>query len=324
MMKKDSKKSKPRRPERTEEMKALDSSLGSFGLEPPKIYRQGQRVASSDAPKKSAPKKRGKHTPQHTAPREQVKKQNQKRRLKKEVRRALYAILIALGIVTVIVVLSLTVLFKIETITISGNKQYTKQQISAVLPIATEQNLFTADTSGAKEKLETNLPYIYHAEIKRKFPSTITVNITETPQIYYIKNADKSYTYMDDNFKVLESRTEKAPKKGVEIRKAAIKNAVNGTPVEFTDKKVEKNLFKLSDTVKKIEMEKVTALYSQDINNNFIVFDGRITIKLGSLDNAEDKLYAALSAIDKLSESNPQAEGELTATSDKQIYFTEK
>ena len=324
MMKKDNKNSRPRRPERTEEMKALDSSIGSFGLEPPKIYRQGQRPSYADEQKKAAPKKRSKKSPQHSAPHEQVKKQNKKRRLKKEVRRALYVLLIALGIVTVIVVLSLTVLFKIETININGNKHYTKQQISAVLPIATEKNLFTADTKGAKEKLETNLPYIYNAEIKRKFPSTINVNITETPKIYYVKNPDKSYTYLDDNFKVIEARTEKAPKKGVEIRKAAVKNAVNGETVEFTDAKVAKNLTKLNNTLKKIEMEKVTAIYSQDINNNFVVYDGRITIKIGSLDNAEDKLYAALSAIDKLSESNPQAEGELTATSVKQIYFTEK
>ncbi|MBR6391650.1 MAG: hypothetical protein IKS12_00030, partial [Eubacterium sp.] len=68
----------------------------------------------------------------------------------------------------------------------------------------------------------------------------------------------------------------------------------------------------------------VSAVYSSDINNNFIVYDSRITIKLGTLDNLENKIYSALTAIEKLNESNPQAEGVLTVTDNKQVYFSEK
>ena len=107
-------------------------------------------------------------------------------------------------------------------------------------------------------------------------------------------------------------------------QKAALNTAVAGKTAEFTNEKIQANLLKISETVKNVNMKKVTAIYSQDINNNYIVFDGRITIKLGTLDKAEDKLYSALAAIDKLNQTNPKAEGEITATSDKQIYFTEK
>ena len=304
-------------------MRSLDSQLGSFGLEPPKIYRKDQQLSDYSAPKAQKPA-RTRERNKNATPQEKRQQQNKKRRLKKKVRRALYGILIFLGIAIVLIVLSLTVLFKIETINITGNKKYSTQQITAVLPIEKEKNLFIADTKGASEKLEKNLPYIYEADIKRKFPSTINVNITETPKVYYIKNADKTYTLLDDRFKVLEARSAKKPKKSVEIKKAAVKSAVAGEAVVLNNEKTLKQLVKLSDIVKQINMEKVTAIYSQDINNNFVVYDGRITIKLGSLDNAEDKLYSALAAIDKLSDTNPQAEGEITATNDKQIYFTEK
>ena len=306
-------------------MKQLDSQLGSFGLEPPKIYRTGQKPQYTEQEQRqSRPAPRRTSQAQQRTPQDKVRIQNGKRRLKKKVRRALYAILIGAGIAAVILVLSLTVLFKIETINITGNKKYTNEQISAVMPIEKDKNLFVADTKGAAEKLEANLPYIYEADIKRRFPSTINVNITETAKIYFIKNADKTYTLLDDRFKVLETNAAKKPKNGVEIKKAAVKTATAGSTVELTDEKMLKNLIKLSDIVKSIEMEKVTGLYSQDVNNNFVVYDGRITIKLGTLDKAEDKLYAALTAIDKMSETNPLAEGEITATSDKQIYFTEK
>lgn len=308
-------------------MKSLDSQLGSFGLEPPKVYRRDAQPSSQNgksrqkADKKQQPVRRNN---QNRTPQQQVQQQNKKRRLKKQVRRFLCGVGITAGILAVIIVLSLTVLFKIDTINITGNKRYTTQQISSVLPIEKEKNLFIADTKGAKIKLEKNLPYIYNADVKRKFPTTINVTITETPTVYYIKNSDNSYALLDDNYKVLEERSTASPKKSVEIRKAVIKSAVAGETAELTDKKQLQRLQSLTDTIKKTEMEKVTAIYSQDINNNFIVYDNRITIKLGSLDNAEDKIYSSLAAIDKLSESNPQAEGEITAKSDKQIYFTEK
>ena len=304
-------------------MRDLDSQLGSFGLEPPKIYRRDQ-LTGDNLSQKAQRQPRARDKKQNATPQEKRTQQNKKRRLKKKVRRALYGILITLGIVIVLLVLSMTVLFKIETINITGNEKYTTEQVMAVLPIEKEKNLFIADTKGAGEKLEKNLPYIYDAEIKRKFPSTINVSITEAPKLYYIKNADKTYTILDDRFKVIEVKSGKKPKKSVEIKKVAVKSAVAGETVELNNEKMFKRLTKLSETVKQIDIDKVSALYSQDINNNFVVYDGRITIKLGSLDKAEDKLYSALAAIDKLSETNPQAEGEITATSDKQVYFTEK
>lgn len=72
-----------------------------------------------------------------------------------------------------------------------------------------------------------------------------------------------------------------------------------------------------------MSLDKITELYSTGVGNNYIVYDGRITIKLGKLDGAEDKLYAALTALDKLNTTSPNAHGEINAFSDKQIYFTE-
>jgi hypothetical protein len=55
-----------------------------------------------------------------------------------------------------------------------------------------------------------------------------------------------------------------------------------------------------------------------------MVYDGRITYKFGTTENLENKIYSALTATEKLNESNPNAKGEMTVTDVKQIYFTEK
>lgn len=327
MMKKNNnqKKNNPRAPRpREDELRSLDSQLGSFGIEPPKVYRrqeqQGRTPAKQPANRRvSSARQNPPRTPQ-----ERVKQQNQKRRLKKKFRRALTAITLVMLVIVVLVTLSLTVLFKIDTVKITGNEKYSAKQITAVLPIEKGNNLFTCDTKGAKKKLELNLPYIYNADITRKFPSTINVAITETKTIYRIKNPDKSYTLLDDNFKVLEEHAAKAPSGSVEIKKAVVDKATAGTTVELSNKKTLDYLKRICQTINAVNMKKVTAIYSKDINNNYIVYDNRITIKLGAIDKAEQKLYSALAAIDKLEKTNPAAHGEITATSDKQIYFTEK
>ena len=308
-------------PERRTTSNFGDSDLGNWGLEPPKIYKNNQKTNNTSSVQKNNQRKRSVNSKKTIQ--QQRLDENKRRKQKKITRKIILYCSLAIAVAAVIVFLSLTVFFKIQTISISGNEIYSKKEISAVLPIEKEKNLFLADTKSAEAKLEENLPYIYEADIERKFPSTIRVDILETPQIYALKNEDKTYTLLDDNFKVLEVNAKKKPKKSITIKKAKLKTAVSGQKAQFADKKAEENLSKLIKAVKDMKLDKISALYSVDINNNYIVYDGRITIKLGEADKLENKINSALAAIEKIEEQNPQAEGELTVGSGKQIYFTE-
>lgn len=312
--------------EKNETMKPLNDELGFFGLEPPKIYRDGRQQPAQRTSRPSEPtnksKSKQKPAPKHSA--NSVATVKKKRRLKKKFRVAFTAIGIVLLTVLVVLVLSLTVLFKVDTITVSGNKKYTSQQITSVLPIEKEKNLFLIDKKGAAQKLEENLPYIYNVEITRKLPSTVEVKVTEPQFVYYVKNSNNTYTYFDDNFKILEADVKSAPKKGIEVKKIAFENAVSGKEAKVTNSDVVDDIKALMQTVTDLQMKKITAVYSESMVSNYMVYDNRITVKLGETKDIKDKVFTALAAIEKLDESNPGAEGTLTATNSKQIYFTEK
>ncbi|MCR5208236.1 MAG: FtsQ-type POTRA domain-containing protein [Eubacterium sp.] len=301
------------------ELQTLNSSLGSFGLEPPKIYR---RETDSQPSKREVREPRRNRSSEPKNINERRAGENRNRKKAQQRRKILLSIGLALTAAVLLIILCLTVFFKISTITVKGNKIYSTQDITAVLPISEGQNLFVCDTKKAKSKLEENLPYIYNAEIKRKIPSGITVSITETPVIYSIQNTDKSYTHLDGHFKVLEINAKKK-KKAVLIKNAVLKGAVVGLPAEFKDDTVKNNLKEIINKLSEMKINNVTAIYSNDINNNFVVFESRITVKLGTIDNLEHKLDMALSAMSKLSKSNPQAEGTLTITNNKRVYFSE-
>lgn len=331
MKKKDQKnKRPPKRIENNSDLNSLNSQLGSFGLEPPKIYRAEQKSQLSGKKSKSQKKDsvtnrvRNNNSDKVLTPDEKRREQSKKRKQKKLMRKITYSVILVIAVIAVMIVLSLTVLFKIDTIKIVGNEIYSSKQITAVLPINKQENLFLSDTDKAEQKLKENLPYIYNAEIKRKFPSTIVVNITETEKLYAVLGIDKTYTLLDKDMKVLETGVPKRPKGSVVIKKLTLTDAVVGRIAGFSDENQKKDILELTSIIDKLKLDEITSIYSVDVNNNYMIYNKRIVYKLGTTEDLEAKVYSALTATEKLNESDPGAHGEMTVSGDKQVYFTKK
>lgn len=321
-MKKSQKKSASKRKPRPN--LAEDRNLYDLGIEPPKIYREQSR--QSDLYQKSnsgrKPKSSSKDSRQNLTRAEKRQKDNKKRKKRNTFRKVMIWLAVIISFVAVGTVLSLTVFFHIDTINVSGNKIYEKDEILAQCTIDKGENLFLSDTETARQMLEQNLPYIYNAEIRRKLPYTIEIKITEAVPAYSIRNKDKTFILLDDNFKVLENKAKKA--KGISISKAEIENADLGRTITFKNKDVGKCLSQLSQVVNDNKFDEITAIYCNNISDNYVVYDKRIEFKLGTCDDLENKIYQGLTACEKLNQSNPNAKGVMTITGGKSLYFTEK
>lgn len=291
-----------------------NTNLVDLGLEPPKVYRDSQKkIVSSDTRQRKK---------KQLSRNEKRQKDTKRRKKRNKLRKFFIWLSVAIVIAAVGVVLSLTAFFGIENITVSGNSRYTEEEILNQCIINTGENLFLADTKSASEMLELNLPYIYTAEIKRKLPSTIELVITEAEPSYYIENKDKTFILLDDNFKVLETGAEKGS--GIAVKKAKVTAASAGRQIEFENQDTGECLKKLSQAVKDNNVDEITAIYSNNISDNYVVYDNRIEFKLGTCDDLEHKIYQGLASCKQLNESNPNAKGVMTINGGKQIYFTEK
>ncbi len=309
------------------ELNSLNNELGSFGLEPPKRYRSQQPddFQNEKMTKQSSKKlrsERSKSNSQMTSAQKNAI-HKKKRRLKKKVRIAIGITGLCIALIVAVIV-CLIVFCKIETITVNGTEKYTTEQVLAVLPVEKGKNLFLFDSEGAENKLCENLPYIYSVDIKRKLPSTVEVNITQADRLYYIENNEGLYTYIDDNFKTVDVNVSEPTQNGIEIKKIAVSQSVLGQKAEFTDENIADNVKELMTVVNNLKLDEVTAIYSEGNLSNYLVYENRIIIKIGEINNAENKVYSALSAIEKLNEANPQAEGTMTSIGGKQVYFTEQ
>ena len=295
------------------------SRLDDFGLEPPKIYRDSQRIIEEERLRREGS---ARHDNKNITTSQKRKKQADKRRKKNKLRRIAISVLVALLTIAVLLIVSLTSFFNITEFTVKGTKKYSKEEVVDSLTIKPEDRMFFIDYEEAGDYLEKDLPYVYNVTFKKKLPSTIEIQITDAKAAYSIRNKDKTYILIDDNFKVLETKAKKSA--GIRVKQADIKKAKAGTVIQFKNKKTAECLMTLGNTVKSEKFSEITAIYSNGLSDNYVVYDNRITFKLGNCDNLEKKLYQGFAACDKLNQSNPNAKGEMNITGDKQLYFTEK
>ncbi|MCC8073078.1 MAG: FtsQ-type POTRA domain-containing protein [Clostridiales bacterium] len=300
---------------------SLDNQLSDLGLEPPKIYRETQKKAN-DLYERRQDTKNGTNQNSSLTKAEKRQRETKKRKKRRTLRKFLIWFFVAVVVIAVGVTLSLTVFFSISKIEVNGSEIYTADEVTAQCTIDVGENLFLADTKTAKEILEQNLPYIYNAEIKRKLPATIEINVTDGKAAYCVEQDDETYILLDDNFKVLQTTNEKADE-SISIKNSSVKTATDGQTIVFEDEKIGECLKELAEIIKENNFTEITAIYSNNISDNYVVYDDRIEFKLGTCDDVESKIYKALAACEQLNESNPNATGVMTVSSGKSVYFTE-
>lgn len=72
-----------------------------------------------------------------------------------------------------------TVFFRVETISVSGNRRYTEEDIIAASGIELGDNLYALNKVRIGRNIRTLLPYIGELSITRSLPSTIVIRVVE-------------------------------------------------------------------------------------------------------------------------------------------------
>ena len=105
------------------------------------------------------------------------------------------------------VILLMGVLFRIENITVIGNEHYTAQEIINAIDIEEGDNLFFFDRFAAVSRVFAKLPYIEEVTVTRNLPNRVTIEVTESKAIAYIKLGSELWT-LDHNCKILGNASE--------------------------------------------------------------------------------------------------------------------
>ncbi len=209
-----------------------------------------------------------------------------KARQKKIRKRRIIISLIFLLILSIIVFtgLSLTVLFPIKSITVSGSKKYSSEQIVAASGIKKGDNLFISNTE--LENIRKHLPFVNSVDVTRELPDTVKITVTDAKEHSCVFFEGNYYTVSKEGF-VLAAYPEK-PETVFEVRAEKVECKPGYELKLSSDKERE-----LIDNLTTLAEEKGLHLNQIDITNDISITvkaENRFTVNLGTSNSLSNKL----------------------------------
>ena len=244
------------------------------------------------------------------------KKMSRRRKLKKN----MLSVLLAVVVMCVGLVLVFSLFFKINTITISGDKVYSDKMVADKSGIEMGENLFKVNGEKLTEKLSKDLPYIKSVTVERKLPDTIIINVEAAKEVAAI-TTKKGFVLLDETGKVLDKNASILKENVSVINNVKLKEYIEGEKVILTDEKKTETLIKLFEAIKNADMQLLTEIDLKNVNDIKIKYDDRITFAVGSLTNIETKLARGVAALEKENEINAYSEGTLDLKTEPYVYF---
>lgn len=278
-----------------------------------RIREEKERIKTErEKIKKTADKKASKRTPSP-----------KRRRISRIV---FYSVIFALTL-AVGVILSLTVLFKSEQITVDGNTRYSTEDIAQASKIELGENIFMTDKNTPSKLIVDAFPYVESADVGFVIPNTISINIKEAEPSYAVKYNDVFYL-ISTKGRILE-KTQTPPKNIPLLSGSELKNTKEGEYVKFNDALSLSILQDIMDCVQENGFDKLSSVDVTNVARVKIVYDNRIIIKIGVPEDIDYKIRTAMKIIDEHLDPDKQRliQGELDVSScntTKKSYFNEK
>ena len=167
-------------------------------------------------------------------------------------------------------IFSTTGIFTIDAIEVKGNSHYTAEEIINIGHATSGHNIiYKANIKETEEFLEQN-PYIKHAEVRRKLPSTLVIKVTERQERLAFKY-DDDYLVMDEEG-ILLRKTRNKPKTTI-IQGVVVSKIKLGEKIEAEDGKRMERALELIGTMIKSDMYFVRADISNVKNIEAYIYD---------------------------------------------------
>ncbi|MCM1577543.1 MAG: FtsQ-type POTRA domain-containing protein [Ruminococcus sp.] len=226
-------------------------------------------------------------------------------------------VLLFLFAACIMLILSTTLLFNVENVNVTGASNYTAEEIIEASGIKAGDNLVRMTSEKMADKIEDQLVYIENAEITRAFPDTLVINVeASVPAANFI--CSNSVLLISRSGKVLEEIAEpKAdllnftgtdPKPGL----------LPGDEFESEDEHKTAVITELMEYYSKNgeAAEGVTLIDVADRSNISYTYDGRIVVKLGTVNDIDYKMDFSRAIV--TNQIGDRTEGVLTILSDAQ------
>ena len=200
------------------------------------------------------------------------------------------------------VIFVMSVSFRVENIQVIGNTHYTASEIINAIDIEQGDNLFFFDRFAAITRVFAKLPYVQEVTLERALPNRVTIHVTESTAVAYVKIGLEYWTF-DEKCKVLGKAAE-----GEEEGLIPIVGLNPGTifineslqTIDHDERTIAYLRTILNQIIDRGIAYQVEKIDFSNTNNVVINYAGKYIIRLGDPYATEKKFSMVLSAISQL------------------------
>lgn len=221
-----------------------------------------------------------------------------KNRKKRKRNKFLTNFLILFFVIIVGFVLSVTVFFNIEKITVTGDGQYTIDEIIKSGKVKEGDNLFRTNSKNIAKRIEKKLVNVDQANVQKKFPNSLNIEIVQAVPMFVFPYKDQ-FAIISQKGKFLEICEQNSFNLcqiiGVDINNYNIQDYIFNRNDNFD------LISTIYESLKKqnFEMHQINKIDISDKNSINIIFENRIEIKLGNKKEMDYKLKFSKFLIDE-------------------------
>ncbi len=214
-----------------------------------------------------------------------------KRRKKRRSRGKIVLAVLLLVAVAVFIALSLTVFFNISQVKVKGDSRYTAEQIIKESGIRVGDNMFLLNDGKIEQILTEELPYLASVDLNRTLPDKLVIAVKEVKPEYAF-NTDDGYLLVGNN-KALEL-VEELPA-GVALIECETEDYEIGKTFSIGERS---EVFqKVSEAIKDNSLSNITMIDINDTTKITLVYDNRLTLEFGSMEDLNKKMKKAVQII---------------------------
>lgn len=286
----------------------------------------GRRPVSPPA-RRAAPSK--KMPPRQADPRSgQIQAVQQRRKRKRKRNYTLYYILLFFILTVAGIILSLTVFFNVRTIELTGSNLYTTEDVLPILGAEKGDNLLRIKTSQLRDNVFANFLQADEVKVRRVFPSTLWVEVTDGVPEVQMENAGNYYS-ISGGGRVLKIAS--SPEKGNGIVLLGVDLADMKVGDFLADKKTDTTgteegkaaaeafshqLQTVESLFSAMEEARVTGITAVDVSDELkltVYWENRVQVVLGSFSELSYKLRLCKAILEDPTRIASDARGVLDA-----------
>ena len=265
---------------------------------------QASRNPQSAAYRPGAPRQRRRVT--------QVEKMRIRRR------RKILGVVCVLAVLALGVVLSINLLFKVTDFRVENTDRttpantgiYTEEQILELLGVQVGDNLFGFSTRQKSEELQAQLPYLDVVQVDIQMPGTVVIKVQPATERFAMQTS-AGWLVLSDGLKVLRSdssqpdglilleanldpRQPQTPGSYLSLLDPSAQPATAETAESAAASRTDTVLAQLIDTLEQYSLlDGVTSISLTDLEEINFLYDGRVSVVLGTANNMDYKLRIA-------------------------------